>query len=97
MRRLLERINILFFAVLAVSLAVAFGVSGLTVLASSGLRSAVSLPLAVIESAAMVLSAACLILTFILWAIASIMGVHETDTPGTVHLFDRNGNSDHTV
>lgn len=97
MRRLLERINFpKVFTVLAVTLALAFGACGLTVLASGKLRSDTMLPLAFIECAVMLLSAAGLMLFFILWVIASIMGVNKSTPPGALHLFDNQDNNDHT-
>jgi hypothetical protein len=90
MRQLLKRINFpKVFITLAVTLVVAFGACGVTVLASIGKREGDALlPLAIIETVAVVVSAAGLFFTFVLWVIASIMGVHKVDPAGTARLFD---------
>ena len=80
MRQLLEQINFAkVFTVLALTLVASFGACGLTFLVfakqSGGNNSMV--PLAIAELVLMVLSAAGLFLTFILWVIASVMGIRR--------------------
>jgi len=94
MRRLLRRINFpKVFIVLIVTLVVAGGACGLTAVAASKGGDAVFL-LAIIESVVMVLCVVCLLFTFLLWVLATIMGVNKTETPGTVPVFNDN-NEDH--
>lgn len=80
MRQLLSRINFpKVFSVLAIALVVSFGACGLTVFVfarQSGSNNSM-LPLAIAELALMALSAAGLFFTFILWIVASLMGVRR--------------------
>ncbi|WP_109484514.1 hypothetical protein [Occallatibacter savannae] len=81
MRQLLSRINFAkLFSVLAIALVVSLGACGLTALVAFSRRSGANdamLPLAIAELVLMVLSAAGLVITFILWVIATIMGVRK--------------------
>jgi len=75
MRQLLSRINFpKTFVVLAVTLVVGFGACGVTAFAPSRLIAGNGLFI-IIEIAAIVLSALALIVTFILWVIALVLGV----------------------
>lgn len=75
MPRLLERINFpKVVSVLAVSFGVALGACGLTALGSSHALSGLLLPLGLIELAVILLSALGLLLTVIVWIIASFLG-----------------------
>ena len=75
MPRLLERINFpKVVTVLAVSFGVGLGACGLTALASSHGGADYFLPLGLIELAVILLSALGLIVTVIVWIVASLLG-----------------------
>jgi hypothetical protein len=77
MPRLLERINFpKVVTILASTFGIALGACGLTALASSRITGGGGflLPLAFIELGVMILSAVGLVLTVLVWIIASILG-----------------------
>ncbi|SRR5258708_35985422 len=72
---LLEHINFpKIVTVLAVTFALALGACGLTVLASSHGGGEYAMSLAMLELAVMILSAAGLIVTVVVWVVASAFG-----------------------
>jgi len=95
MPRLLERINFpKIVTVLAVTFAVALGACGLTVLAGSRLGGGYVTPLAMIELAVMVLAAAGLIVTVVVWVAASLIGNLGHKSSESQRLFKRENDDD---
>jgi hypothetical protein len=75
MPRFLKHVNFpKIVTVLAVTFAVALGACGLTVLASSHGGGQYAMPLGILELAVMILSAAGLVVTVVVWVIASAIG-----------------------
>lgn len=90
MSRLLERINFSKLVVILVSiLGIALGACGLTALVSGNLGGGgtLILTLGFAELAVMILSAAGLVLTVIVWIVASIIGDSGGGSDETIRIF----------
>jgi Na+-driven multidrug efflux pump len=95
MPRFLKQVNFpKIVTVLAVTFAVALGACGLTVLASSHGGGEYAMPLAILELAVMVLAAVGLIVTVVVWVVASAFGNLSSKGSETQRLFEKDIDDD---
>ena len=80
--------------VLAVTFAVALGACGLTVLVSSHGGGGYAMPLGILELAVMVLAAIGLIVTVVVWVVASALGNLGSKGSETQRLFEKDNNDE---
>lgn len=80
--------------VLAVTFAIALGACGLTVLVSSHGGGEYAMPLGILELVVMVLAAAGLVVTVVVWVVASALGNIGPKGSETQRLFEKDNDDD---
>ena len=86
MPRLLDHVNFpKLVTVFSIIFGIALGACGLTALVSSSQLGEYLVPLAIIEVAVMIISAAVLVLTFMVWIVVAAIGDRGSKT---IKLFD---------